>query len=58
MKIATIHRNEHDNVWIVLVRDSIRETRTTHKAESLSDAEALAQREGAHRIKVSLGESV
>lgn len=58
MKIATIHRNENDNVWIVLVRDTIRETKETHKAETLTEAEQLAKSKDAHRIKVSLGEGL
>lgn len=55
MKIATIHRNENDNLWIVLIRDTIRETKSEHKAESLAEAEEIARREGTHRTKVMLG---
>lgn len=58
MKIATIHRNENDNLWIVLVRDTIRDTKETHKAETLIEAEQLAKNKEAHRIKVSLGEGM
>lgn len=59
MIIASIHRNEHNNEWIVLIRDTIRETKSEHKAETLVEAEAIAQREGSQnavrRVRISLG---
>lgn len=54
MKIATIHRNEHANNWIVLIRDTVKETRTERTADDLAEAEQIAEAEGAQRTKVML----
>ncbi len=58
MKIATIHRNEHDNRWIVRMRDTIRETQETKPAETLGEAETIANEyAGEHgKVKTFLGE--
>jgi hypothetical protein len=55
MKIATIHRNEHDCTWIVLIRDTIKETRCERIASDLAEAEAIAEEMGSQRTKVMLG---
>jgi hypothetical protein len=54
MIVATIHRNEIDNVWVVLVKDTIRETRNEYRADTVAEAEAIAEREGSAKTKVSM----
>ena len=55
MIVATIHRNEHNCNWIVLIRDTIKETRSEVVADDLETAERIAKERGSHRIKVMLG---
>lgn len=52
---ATIHRNENANQWVVLIRDTIRETRKQIPADTLAEAEQIAKQNGADSAKVMIG---
>lgn len=55
MIVATIHRNENNGTWVVLIRDTIRETKSSQVVDTLAEAEAVAERAGSKRVKVMLG---